>query len=133
MNNNTFLRFISATITASIVIAPAMTLAQGQTKPAPGVRTYQSSKPTKPGDSSEKADAESVITPQNANAKDSTKSQQVDRTTYDLERVGVDNSKQLSLSLQQAIAMALGKNRDIEIERASIQMAEQDLLSARGA
>jgi len=50
-----------------------------------------------------------------------------------LERVGIDNTKQLALSMHQAIAMALEKNRDIEIERLNIQQSEYELFAARGA
>lgn len=50
-----------------------------------------------------------------------------------LERVGVDNSKQLPLSLRQAIGMALEKNRDIEVQRLNVKKAEYDLFSAQGA
>jgi len=110
-----FMRAASLAVIATISICPSIAMAQGEAKAPPVTKV------------------EGIVATQkqNSSAQDST--QQNDRMAYDLERVGVDNSKQLSLSLQQAIAMALGKNRDIEIERASIQMSEQDLVAARGA
>lgn len=48
------------------------------------------------------------------------------------DRVGVDNTRQLPLSLRQAIGMALEKNRDIEVQRMSVKKTEFDLFSAQG-
>jgi HAE1 family hydrophobic/amphiphilic exporter-1 len=48
-------------------------------------------------------------------------------------RVGVDEGKVLSLSLQEAIERALENNLDIKIERRKIQIAQNNLLSATGA
>jgi hydrophobic/amphiphilic exporter-1 (mainly G- bacteria), HAE1 family len=50
-----------------------------------------------------------------------------------LSRVGVDANEQRPLTLREAIAMALRNNKDIEVARDSVSIAEADLLSARGA
>src|SRR4030095_10422608 len=49
-----------------------------------------------------------------------------------LARVGVDSNHHRPLSLRDAIAMALQNNKDIEIARDHVKMAEFDLLGARG-
>lgn len=48
------------------------------------------------------------------------------------ERVGVDTTNQLSLSLDEAIEMALKNNNDIDASRNSVQIAEFNLRGARG-
>jgi len=48
------------------------------------------------------------------------------------ERVGVDTANQLSLSLEEAIEMALKNNNDIDASRNSVQIAEYNLRGARG-
>jgi len=48
------------------------------------------------------------------------------------ERVGVDAANQLSLSLDQAIEMALRNNNDIDASRNNVQIAEFNLRGARG-
>ncbi len=48
------------------------------------------------------------------------------------ERVGVDTANQLSLSLEEAIEMALKNNNDIDASRNSVQIAEFNLRGARG-
>ena len=48
------------------------------------------------------------------------------------ERVGVDTANQLSLSLDDAIEMALQNNNDIDASRNSVQIAEFNLRGARG-
>ncbi len=48
------------------------------------------------------------------------------------ERIGVDVSDQLPLSLQEAITLALQNNNDIDTAKISVQMAEFDLRAARG-
>ena len=48
-------------------------------------------------------------------------------------RVGVDESRPLALSLFEAVKMALGQNRDIEVERINVRQAEYDLFAARGS
>jgi outer membrane protein len=50
-----------------------------------------------------------------------------------LSRVGVDTNEQRPLTLREAITMALANNKDIEVARDNVSIAEADLLSARGA
>ena len=50
----------------------------------------------------------------------------------DLGRVGVDMTQQRSLTLHEAIELALENNRDLEVSRKTESMAEFDLQSARG-
>ncbi len=56
-----------------------------------------------------------------------------DRTLPDLGRVGVDMADQQSLTLADAITKALENNKDIEITRKNVRIAEFDLRAARGA
>src|SRR5918994_158035 len=51
----------------------------------------------------------------------------------DLNRVGVDDERQRPLSLRDALSMALENNKDIEVARENVRIAEFDLLGARGA
>ncbi|OLE52763.1 MAG: hypothetical protein AUG51_16415 [Acidobacteria bacterium 13_1_20CM_3_53_8] len=51
----------------------------------------------------------------------------------ELGRVGVNLSDQRPLTVREAIEMALANNRDIEVARETVKMAEFDLLGARGA
>ncbi len=55
------------------------------------------------------------------------------RPLPEMNRVGVDFSQQKPLSLRDAISMALENNKDIEIARDNVKIAEFDLLGARGA
>jgi len=55
-----------------------------------------------------------------------------DRTLPDLERVGVDFTDQKTLTLHDAIELALENNRDIEVTRKTRRMAEFDLKAFRG-
>ncbi len=55
-----------------------------------------------------------------------------DRTLPDLGRVGVDMADQRSLTLNEAITLALENNKDIEVTRKNVKIAEFDLLAARG-
>ncbi|PYS92603.1 MAG: hypothetical protein DMF62_00315 [Acidobacteria bacterium] len=55
-----------------------------------------------------------------------------DRALPDLGRVGVDLADQKPLTLNEAIVMALESNRDIEVTRKTVLMAEFDLKAARG-
>ncbi|HSO75576.1 MAG TPA: TolC family protein [Blastocatellia bacterium] len=48
-------------------------------------------------------------------------------------RVGVDESNPLTLTLFDAVKLALQNNREIEVERINVQQADYDLFSARGA
>lgn len=50
-----------------------------------------------------------------------------------LGRVGVDMDRQKPLSLREALAMALENNKDIEVARHNVKIAEFDLKGARGA
>jgi outer membrane protein len=54
------------------------------------------------------------------------------RPLPEMSRVGVDSSQQHPLSLREAIAMALENNKDIEVARENVRIAEFDLLGARG-
>ena len=58
--------------------------------------------------------------------------QQNDFSLPDLGRVGVDMMQQKSLTLREAITMALENNKDIEVTRQNVRSAEFDLQSARG-
>src|ERR1700682_3008471 len=51
----------------------------------------------------------------------------------ELERVGVDMDQQQPLSLREALKMALDNNKDIEVARENVKLAEFDLLGAHGA
>src|SRR5829696_2208744 len=51
----------------------------------------------------------------------------------ELNRVGVDMNQQRPLSLREALAMALENNKDIEVARENVRIAEFDLLGAQGA
>ena len=55
-----------------------------------------------------------------------------DRSLPDLGRVGVDMADQRSLTLNDAITLALENNKDIEVTRKNVRIAEFDLLAARG-
>jgi len=48
-------------------------------------------------------------------------------------RVGVDMNKQQPLSLREALSMALANNKDIEVARQNVRIAEFDLRGAQGA
>lgn len=50
----------------------------------------------------------------------------------ELGRVGVDMDRQRPLSLREALAMALENNKDIEVARHNVKIAEFDLTAARG-
>jgi HAE1 family hydrophobic/amphiphilic exporter-1 len=50
-----------------------------------------------------------------------------------LTRVGVDTNEQQPLTLREAIALALQNNKDIEVARDTVKMAEFDLVTAHGA
>jgi outer membrane protein len=51
----------------------------------------------------------------------------------DLNRVGVDMNRQRPLTLRDALSMALANNKDIEVARENVRIAEFDLLGAHGA
>jgi len=50
----------------------------------------------------------------------------------DMNRVGVDMNRQRPLSLRDALSMALENNKDIEVARENVRIAEFDLLGAKG-
>jgi outer membrane protein len=49
-----------------------------------------------------------------------------------LDRVGVDMGEQRPLTLREAIELALANNKDIEVSRQNVRIAEFDLRAARG-
>src|SRR5262245_47677451 len=53
------------------------------------------------------------------------------RPLPEMGRVGVDLSQPRPLSLREAIAMALENNKDIEVARSAVKIAEFDLLGSR--
>ncbi len=55
-----------------------------------------------------------------------------DRTLPEIGIVGVDLMQQKPLSLKDAIVMALENNKDIEVSRQNVRIAEFDLRSAKG-
>ncbi len=55
-----------------------------------------------------------------------------ERGLPDLGRVGVDMMQQRTLTLRETIELALSNNRDIEVSRKTVRMAEFDLQSTRG-
>ena len=50
----------------------------------------------------------------------------------ELNRVGVDMNRQRPLALRDALSMALENNKDIEVARENVRIAEFDLLGAQG-
>lgn len=50
----------------------------------------------------------------------------------ELNRVGVDMNRQRPLSLRDALSLALEHNKDIEVARENVRIAEFDLLGAKG-
>lgn len=55
-----------------------------------------------------------------------------ERPLPELGRVGVDMTEQKPLSLREALEMALVNNKDIEVARSNVKIAEFDLQGARG-
>ncbi len=55
-----------------------------------------------------------------------------DKSLPDLGRVGVDMLQQKPLSLKEAITLALENNKDIEVSRQNVRIAEFDLRAANG-
>ena len=58
--------------------------------------------------------------------------QKNDKSLPDLGRVGVDMTDQKPLTLREAITLALENNKDIEVTRQNVRIAEFDLQAARG-
>lgn len=56
----------------------------------------------------------------------------VQRSIPELGRVGVDMNKQHPLGLREALALALENNKDIEVARQNVRIAEFDFLGAKG-
>lgn len=50
----------------------------------------------------------------------------------ELSRVGVDMNQQRPLTLREALSLALENNKDIEVARENVRIAEFDLLGAQG-
>src|SRR5262245_16634742 len=50
----------------------------------------------------------------------------------ELNRVGVDMNQQHPLSLREALSMALENNKDIEVARENVRLAEFDLKGSHG-
>jgi len=48
------------------------------------------------------------------------------------QRIGVQTSKRVTLTMSEAVALALGNNRDIEVERINVQLNEFDLRASQG-
>ena len=55
------------------------------------------------------------------------------RPLPDQSRVGIDANRQQPLSLREALSMALENNKDIEVARENVRIAEFDLRGAQGA
>ncbi|MDM7921504.1 MAG: TolC family protein [Pyrinomonadaceae bacterium] len=55
-----------------------------------------------------------------------------DRSLPDLGRVGVDMTAQRPMTVREAVALALENNKDIEVTRKNVKIAEFDLMAARG-
>ncbi|MDX6695066.1 MAG: outer membrane protein [Blastocatellia bacterium] len=55
------------------------------------------------------------------------------RALPELGRVGVDMADQRTLALREALEMALANNKEIEVARQNVRIAEFDLLGTRGA
>lgn len=55
------------------------------------------------------------------------------RPLPELSRVGVEADRQQPLTLQEALSMALANNKDIEVARQNVRIAEFDLKGSRGA
>ncbi|CAN5632064.1 hypothetical protein BH24ACI3_BH24ACI3_02780 [soil metagenome] len=55
-----------------------------------------------------------------------------ERVLPDLGRVGVDMAAQRPMTVREAVALALENNKDIEVTRKNVQIAEFELLAARG-
>src|ERR1700749_3822205 len=56
-----------------------------------------------------------------------------ERELPSIERIGVDAGKPLTLTLDEAVRLALENNNDIEATRIAVAVAEHDLPAARGA
>jgi len=71
---------------------------------------------------------------QNLNVPPIAPNYRADKTTLpELGRVGINMDQQQPLSLREALKLALENNKDIEVARENVKIAEFDLLGARGA
>ena len=71
---------------------------------------------------------------QNLNVPPVAPNYRADKTPLpELGRVGVNLDQQQPLSLREALKLALENNKDIEVARENVKLAEFDLLGARGA
>src|SRR3989442_3495802 len=71
---------------------------------------------------------------QNLNVPPVAPNYRADKTPLpELGRVGVNMDQQQPLSLREALKLALENNKDIEVARENVKIAEFDLLGARGA
>ena len=71
---------------------------------------------------------------QNLNVPPVAPNYRADKTQLpELGRVGVNMDQQQPLSLREALKLALENNKDIEVARENVKIAEFDLLGARGA
>jgi len=71
---------------------------------------------------------------QNLNVPPIAPNYRADRTQLpELGRVGVDMAQQRPLTLREALKLALDNNKDIEVARDNVKLAEFDLLGAHGA
>lgn len=92
----------------------------GAQSPTPSVTPYSTDKQ---GKTAEALSGVPAIAPDFASRE---------RTLPDLGRVGVDMTAQLPMTLGEAITLALENNRDIEVTRKNVLIAEYDLRAARG-
>ncbi|HXG86353.1 MAG TPA: TolC family protein [Pyrinomonadaceae bacterium] len=107
--------------------------AQEQATPSPSPMPTVETTPT-PENPLPKIDDEQKVQPENlrgvpAIAPDFKSN---DTSLPELGRVGVDMMRQRPLSLNEAIAFALENNKDIEVSRQNVRLAEFDLQSANG-
>jgi outer membrane protein TolC len=81
-----------------------------------------------------KVDDKQEVQPENLNGVPTVAPnyQKDDKSLPDLGRVGVDMLEQKPLSLKEAITLALENNKDIEVTRQNVRIAEFDFQSARG-
>src|SRR5688500_2638292 len=109
----TVLRSLSKWTKAQAGFVVAIVLLFGATSPARSQQSSATPEPTK---------VDQRVTPV---AQDFRAPQ---RPLPEMNRVGIDPSQQHPLSLREAISMALENNKDIEVARENVRIAEFDLL-----
>lgn len=116
----------AATVTASPTPTPAIVVTTTTASPTPT--------PDKPTSDLPKVDDSQNVRPENLQGvpKIAPNYESNDRSLPDLGRVGVDMTMQKALSLREAIAMALENNKDIQVTKQNVRIAEFDLQAARG-